>query len=64
MSKPISAIGNRCEHCDKVQVNKITPLKGIEVEYRFKCKFNTGETTYKQACTIYDWAKCPYNDDK
>jgi hypothetical protein len=61
--KPISAIGNKCEHCDKVQVNKIS-TKGIEVEYRFKCKLNESESTFKNKCTIYDWAKCPYNEDK
>jgi hypothetical protein len=66
--KPISATkAHSCDHCETTQVKN---LAGLE-ETRYICEFNTKENnyfdkenTYKQACTIYDWAKCPYNEDK
>jgi hypothetical protein len=62
--KPISAIGNRCEHCELVRVKNLIG----EMENRFVCRkeenIGTIELTFKNHCTIYDWAKCPYNEDK
>ncbi len=63
--KPISAIGNKCEHCESRQVLS-GGVKGL-VQTRYICNLeeqHEDSATYKQACTIYDWAKCPYNEDK
>jgi len=62
--KPISATKAKdCIHCEATQVKN---LAGLD-ETRYICDLITkidNEVTYKQACTIYDWAKCPYNEDK
>ena len=59
--KPISATkANECDHCTE---GKIQNLAG-QLETRFKCSFQTDGVTYKQACTMNDWLRCTYNEDK
>jgi hypothetical protein len=59
--KPISATkANECDNCNEKLVN----YQGQD-KIRFCCSFaSTDNVTFSKPCTMRDWAKCPYNEDK
>jgi hypothetical protein len=65
MSKPIVATYGNCGHCESVHVKNLAG----EDEVRYICEFSnkpdaTNKRTYSKSCSMYDWTKCNYNEDK
>ncbi len=57
--KPISAIKINCDHCPSTQVT----IEGKEVT-RYLCDYQPEITPCSKPCSMNDWYKCTFNEDK
>ena len=59
--KPIAE--TKANQCDHVETRQVKNLAGKE-ETRYCCEYSTENATYSKPCTMYDWVKCTFNEDK
>ena len=58
--KPISATkANECDNC----LEKLVNYQGQD-KIRFCCRFVNDGVTFSKPCTMNDWLRCTYNEDK